>query len=254
MGELARKAILVSAVVLLVTGATAAAQSEPKPPGGQDRPTPSFTFSPAEPTVGETVTFTSTSQASPGAQITSYAWDLDGEGGFDDFDGAVATWSFSATGPHMVRLRVRQDNGKQAVAAVTVTVAVTPAPPPGPTPGTPAPLMMSPFPIVRIAGMVLPRGADVRILSVRSPRGARIRARCRGAGCPVALIRRTSATGFVRLRRFERTLRAGTRLGIFVRKANTIGKYTRFRIRAGAPPARKDLCLYPGRSRPAPCP
>jgi hypothetical protein len=248
------------ALLLAVGGPAASAQSGPGgggPPGDNNRPTASFTFSPSTPTVGETVTFTSTSQPSSGATITSLAWDFDGEGGFDDFGGPVATWSFSEPGTHVVRLRVRQDNGRQATTAAEIVVSA-PAPAPAPTPGTPPPgetalVMMSPFPVVRIAGMVLPRGAQVRILSVRAPRGARIRARCRGADCPVASVARTSTTAIVRLRRFEDRLRAGTVLRIFVRKSGTIGKYTRFLIRAGRPPARIDRCLIPGRSRPVRC-
>lgn len=242
---------------LLITGAVDAS-AQPGP--GGDRPTASFVFTPEVPTVGATVTFTSTSQPSPGASITEFAWDLDGVGKFDDFNGATATWSFSEPGAHTVRLRVKQEKGKQAVATREVIVAApAPPPPPPPAPGSPppsgsSPLLLSPFPIVRIAGTVLPRGALVRILSVRAPRGARIRARCSGTRCPLASVARTSTTRIVRLRRFERRLPAGTRLRIFVRKGSTIGKYTRFAIRAGAPPRRLDLCLYPGRARPAPCP
>jgi hypothetical protein len=229
-------------------------------PGEPPRPTASFQFSPANPTVGETVTFTSTSQPAPGEQITKYEWALDNTGGFDDFDGPTASWSFGAAGTYVVRLRVRQSNGRQAqtVAEVTVTVPSPPTSGDGGTttdPGgqTAAPTLMSPFPVIRIAGTVLPRGARVRILSVRSPRGARIRARCGGSGCPVRLVARTSRTGFVRLRRFERRLRAGITIEIFVRRAGRIGKYTRFLIRAGRPPARVDRCLIPGRTRPVRC-
>ena len=244
-------AVPLIALLVLASGAVdASAQSG----GGEDRPAASFAFTPESPTVGATVTFTSTSQPSPGASIAEFAWDLDGQGGFDDFNGAMASWSFSELGTHTVRLRVRQDNGKQSVATREVVVVPPPPPPPGPSPPASAPLMMSPFPVTRIMGTVLPRGARVRILSVRAPLGARIRARCRGTACPVSSVTRTSTTSIVRLRRFERRLRAGTRLGIFVRKGNTIGKYTRFVIRAGAPPRRLDLCLYPGRARPSPCP
>ena len=93
--------------------------------------------------------------------------------------------------------------------------------------------MMSPFPIVRMAGTVLPRGASVRILSVRAPRGARLSVRCRGRGCPVRSLTRTSETRIVRFSRFERRLAAGTELELFVRQPGKIGKYTRFVIRAG---------------------
>ena len=66
---------------------------------------------------------------------------------------------------------------------------------------------MSPFPVVRIAGTVLPHGAVIKVLSVRSPRGAQIRVRCTGNGCPVRSVATTSATRLVRFHRFERRLR-----------------------------------------------
>jgi len=44
--------------------------------------------------------------------------------------------------------------------------------------------------------------------------------------------------------------RAGIRLKVFVRQENRIGKYTSFLIRAGAPPKRVDLCLFPKRRTP----
>jgi hypothetical protein len=43
-------------------------------------------------------------------------------------------------------------------------------------------------------------------------------------------------------------------LKVAVRKPNVIGKFTRFAIRANRAPRRTDSCVYPGRSRPAPCP
>jgi hypothetical protein len=58
----------------------------------------------------------------------------------------------------------------------------------------------------------------------------------------------------VRVRRLERLLRPGVRIEVFVTKANVIGKYTRFRIRRGKPPARVDRCVRPGSSRPVRCP
>ena len=250
---------LVVLICLALGGPPAHAQG-----GGAEptRPTASFEFSPANPTVGETVTFTSTSRPAPGQEITAYAWAMDDVGGFDDFNGPTASWSFGTPGTHVVRLRVRQTNGRQAHAMAEINVTLPPPPPRPPGEGgtTTEPggqdaelALMRPFPVVRIAGTVLPRGARVRILSVRSPRGARIRGRCTGRGCPVRSLARTSITGTVRLRRFERRLRAGITLEIFVRKPGRIGKYTRFLIRAGKPPARVDRCLIPGRERPVAC-
>ena len=314
-------------------GATGSAthQIVVRPDGG---PSSSFDFSPTVPDVGQTVTFTASAQASQGS-ITARDWDLDGDGQFDDFSGAVATSAFSSPGEHVVRLRVQQTNGKSAISERRVRVNGLPVadftwnPPrpvageslefvstttdfegsptafswdldgdgqfgdgsasrirqPFPAPGTydiglrvtdsdgavstvrkrvtvaaspvkrpPRPRLMSPFPVIRIAGTVLPRAALVRVLSVRAPRGSQVRVRCVGNGCPVDSVARTSATHVVRFRRFERRLRAGIRLKLFVRQANRIGKYTSFRIRAGAPPKRVDLCLFPTRRSPGRCP
>jgi hypothetical protein len=49
-------------------------------------------------------------------------------------------------------------------------------------------------------------------------------------------------------------LAAGTVITVAVRKGNLIGKHTRWLIRGGMLPKRKDLCLYPRRNRPARCP
>ena len=113
---------------------------------------------------------------------------------------------------------------------------------------------MSPFPVVRIAGKVLPRATLIRVLSVRAPRAALVRVRCHGRGCPLRAVRRRSSGRQLRFRQFQRRLRAGIRLEIFVRRPGTIGKYTRFRIRAGDPPKRIDRCLFPATQRPKRCP
>ena len=309
-------------------------------------PTSSFTFAPPVPDVGETVSFTSTSQASQGA-ITDIDWDFDGNDDFADFTGSPALWAFDTPGTHVVKLRATQTNGLTAVGQASVRVngipsadftwnpaspvagasvnlvststdfegplatfswdldgdglfgdgsgpvfrqpfaaagtydiglqvtdsdgtvstvrrqivvarTTLPSEPTGTTgsspPAKPRPRLMNPFPVVRIAGTVLPHGALINVLSVRAPRGAQIRLRCVGDGCPVGSVATTSATRLVRFRRFERRLRAGIRLKVFVRQANRIGKYTSFLIRAGAPPKRVDLCVFPTRRSPGRCP
>ena len=232
-------------------------------------PAPGFDYAPESPLTDEVVTFRSTSTASQGA-ITNTDWDMDGDGQFDDASGEDVAWSFASAGDHLVMMRVRQTNGGEAVAFATITVAARPgqAPPAGePTPpgtgqpvtpilpGSPArrPVLMRPFPIVRIAGVVMRDGALIRILSVRAPRAALVRVRCRGAGCPAATAWRTGRR-LNRFRRFERKLRAGTKLELFVRQPGKIGKYTRILIRGGKPPARLDRCLMPGKRRPVRCP
>lgn len=132
-------------------------------------------------------------------------------------------------------------------------------PPTRPTPAAPTPVgplrQMTPFPIVRIVGAATRRGARIRVLSVRAPAGTTILVRCRRQRCS----RRSRAGGRgmsrpVRFRRFERSLRAGTILEVFVGRPDAIGKFTRFRIRRSRRPSRTDLCLFPGARTGSACP
>src|SRR3954469_8790956 len=123
-----------------------------------------------------------------------------------------------------------------------------------PAAGAPAPAlrMLSPFPVVRIKGWLTARGARITILSVRAPRGSRIDVACRGRTCPVPKLARTAAVE--RLRRFERELRAGTRLELTVTKPGVIGKWTVIVIRRGTAPRRQDGCLDSDSKRHLWCP
>ena len=62
------------------------------------------------------------------------------------------------------------------------------------------------------------------------------------------------ASAPARLRPFERFLPAGTVLQVRVTRQGSIGKYASFVIRAHSAPSRNDLCLMPGRTKPAACP
>lgn len=86
------------------------------PASGEDL-TADFTWSPREPDPGEQVTFTST-----GVGTQSYAWDLDGDGEFDDRSGAQVTYSFAEPGGHKVKLRVTGADGHTAERERTVQV------------------------------------------------------------------------------------------------------------------------------------
>jgi hypothetical protein len=112
--------------------------------------------------------------------------------------------------------------------------------------------LLRPFPIVRIRGYFKQGGVRVTLLSVNAPSSANVAARCVGSGCPVRSVRVASAPA--RLRAFERFLPAGTVLQVRVTSAGHIGKYASFVIRAHSAPLRHDLCLMPGKSKPATCP
>ena len=230
-------------------------------------PAANFTWNPARPVAGASVDLVSTSTDFEGP-LATFSWDLDGDGLFGDGSGPRFRQPFAAAGTYDIGLRVTDSDGTVSTVRKQVVVAEPPPSrtPSGPTGGSgpgggtrqltpaPRPRLMNPFPIVRIAGTVLPRGALIKVLSVRAPRRSRIELRCVGRGCPVGSMATTSATRLVRLRKFERRLAAGTRLRLFVRQKNRIGKYTSFLIRAGAPPKRADLCLFPTRRSPGRCP
>jgi hypothetical protein len=214
------------------------------------------------------VNFTSTSTDPDGDALT-HRWDF-GDGTTSRSPAPVH--DFPRPGTYRVVLLVT--DGRGAVAQVTVTVviqdggtvdvgapAVTTPPPAPPVSGagvgTPR---LDPFPTVRVTGRVLGRSTSIRTLSVRGPRGATVRITCRRGSCRKAVRQRLtisrrgrSETATVRLRRFERRLRAGTILEIRVTRGETVGKYTRLRVTTGRAPARIDRCLLPGRSAPVRC-
>jgi PKD repeat protein len=204
-------------------------------------PVASFTYAPVSPVAGDTVWFTSTSADFEGP-VVDIAWDLDGDGRFDDARGVQAARSFPGPGAYTVGLLVLDRDGATSIARQTIPV-------------TEGPLrLLSPFPIVRLTGRVISGGTSIRRLGVRAPRGARVNVRCRGRGCPYRGRSVTAGARPVRFRRLERVLRPGAVLEIFVTEPGKVGKYTRFRIRAGRRPARKDACVRPGASRPTRCP
>jgi hypothetical protein len=143
--------------------------------------------------------------------------------------------------------------------AQTTTTSDTPAPPSGTT-GTGSqaslpPRLLDPFPIVRIRGVLTSAGARITLFTIRVPSSVSVAVRCRGASCRrQGFTGRTSDQSLIRLRRFERPLRAGTRLAIKVTQAGRIGKWTTIVIRRGAAPKRSDQCAYPNARVPAPCP
>jgi len=206
---------------------------------------------------GQEIALTSTS-SDPDGGIAAAAWDLDGDGAFDDATGPAASRAYPA-GTHLVGLRVVDTDGLAATAFTTLTVAPAagaPAPPPA-APGPKAIPLLRPFPTVRIAGTAVGRRIRVRILAVRAPRNTTVEVRCRGRGCPVKVDRHRvrGKTRVVRIRRLEgRVLRAGVVLEIRVHARGRIGKYTRLLMRAGAAPKRTDACVSGTRMKRVACP
>jgi hypothetical protein len=113
---------------------------------------------------------------------------------------------------------------------------------------------MRPFPVVVVAGRLRRGRTVISEFVVRGPRRARVRLRCRGRGCPFRRISHTiGRRKRVRVRRAERSYRAGIVVEVRVTAPNRIGKFTRLRFRGRRAPGRRDLCLRPGARRPTPC-
>ena len=225
-------------------------------------PVASFTFTPPSPNPGDPVTFFSTA-SDPDNQIVEQAWDLDNDGSFNDGFGTTASRMFSTAGPHTVRLRVTDEGGLSTIGSVTLAVGSFPQAALF-SRGMP---LLSPFPIVRLAGTIGRRGARLRRLLVTMPSGASMIVRCQGRGCPFRRTTRAAslapdiqlaplarAAALVRVKRLEgRLLRVGATIRIYITKPNEIGKYTRFKIRRGKAPSRIDRCLVPGATGPLRC-
>jgi hypothetical protein len=108
--------------------------------------------------------------------------------------------------------------------------------------------MLTPFPIVRLAGRIQDGSVRITLLTVWAPKGSKVTIACRGAGrsCPKAKTTRTATTSQqMRFRTFQRRMRAGTVLRIYVTRKAFVGKYTRFEIRRRAAPLRRDGCTLP---------
>jgi PKD repeat protein len=225
-------------------------------------PQASFTTSPTSPQAGEVVTLSSTS-ADPDGPLATQRWDLDEDGQFDDAGTPVAFATYNRPGTHDVGLRVVDAHGATSTAVEKLTVRAT-------QPPTPLGVLQGVH--VRIAGSLTKRGhTRIKRLFVRAPRGARIVVRCRDRtgsrargrrrssssarlGCKARNVRRTASGRPIRFRRLEGVFRAGTRITVAVERDGVIGRYTRFSLRRGRPPARIDRCLQPGTRGPGRCP
>jgi uncharacterized protein (DUF2141 family) len=213
-------------------------------------PLASFTWVPASPYVGQSVSLVSNS-AGVGSPLTGFAWDPAGNEHFSAGSPVFGT-SFSTPGGHIVRLRVTDANGLASVATERINVTTPPA------------VLMQPFPVVRIVGSVTSSGARLKLLSVQAPLSTMITITCKGHGCKTKSESRLATAskankakaGAVTLafQHFERAFRAGAVLQVRVTKAGQIGKYTSFTIRHHKLPVRSDACLRPTSSIPIVCP
>jgi glucose/arabinose dehydrogenase/PKD repeat protein len=90
--------------------------------GGNRPPVAKFGVSPREGAVPLTVVFdaSESNDPDPGDRL-SYAWDLDGDGTFDDATGLTVSYVYASAGERTVHLRVTDSRGAVATSEETVT-------------------------------------------------------------------------------------------------------------------------------------
>jgi PKD repeat protein len=80
----------------------------------------------ANPTSGPaplTVQFNGSGSSDPDGDAISYAWDLDGDGAYDDSTAANPSFTYTTAGTYMVKLQVTDARGASSVSApITITV------------------------------------------------------------------------------------------------------------------------------------
>jgi glucose/arabinose dehydrogenase len=83
----------------------------------------------ATPTAGSaplTVSFNGAGSSDPDGDPLTYAWDLDGDGAYDDSSAAQTTYTYTADGTYTARLQVSDGRGGSDTDAVTINVGNTP--------------------------------------------------------------------------------------------------------------------------------
>jgi glucose/arabinose dehydrogenase len=93
----------------------------------------------ANPTSGDpplTVAFDATGSSDPEGDSLSYAWDLDGDGAYDDAGAARPAWAYSSPGNHVASLRVTDALGASDTDSITIAVGGPRVTIDAPTPGT----------------------------------------------------------------------------------------------------------------------
>ncbi len=100
-------------------------------------PVAQFTFSPANPLAGMSVTFDASDSYDPDGSIVSYRWDLTGDGTINR-TGRVVSWTYTREGTYQATLYVTDNQGATAQTTQVVRVMrfVSPLPPGMPNMGT----------------------------------------------------------------------------------------------------------------------
>jgi glucose/arabinose dehydrogenase len=90
--------------------------------GGNLPPTAAIVATPSSGASPLNVSFTAAGSSDPEGQTLTYAWDLDGDGSFDDGTGLTRTWTYTGAAATTItaRVLVTDPGGQSAVAAATI--------------------------------------------------------------------------------------------------------------------------------------
>jgi glucose/arabinose dehydrogenase/PKD repeat protein len=90
---------------------------------------PPIAVATANPTSGAaplTVAFDGTASNDPDGDALTYAWDLDGDGAFDDAAAATASFTYTQPGTYTATLRATDPSGATGTSSVTISAGNTP--------------------------------------------------------------------------------------------------------------------------------
>jgi glucose/arabinose dehydrogenase len=90
---------------------------------------PPIAVATADPTSGNaplTVAFDGSASSDPDGDTLTYAWDLDGDGAFDDAATATANYTYTQAGTTTATLRVTDPSGASGTSSVTISAGNTP--------------------------------------------------------------------------------------------------------------------------------
>jgi PKD repeat protein len=97
-------------------------------------PTARATASPTSGAVPLMVNFDGSGSSDPSGSSLSYAWDLDGDGAYDDSTAAQPSYTYTTAGDYNVGLRVTNNQGASDTLDQPLVVSVGSTPPPTNTP------------------------------------------------------------------------------------------------------------------------
>jgi len=120
-------------------------------------------------------------------------------------------------------------------------------------PAIPGVKRITPKPVVQIRGRYTSTGAKITLFTVKAPKGATTKLACSKGKCP-AKSQTIKGGHTTHIKKFERTLKAGTRIMLTTSRKGYVSEVTLITIRSKRAPQRSDSCILPGKKTRQRCP